>query len=235
MPKPKGKPISELEVEEVKAALATHKGVVIHAASEIGTSRFTLTRYIEKNPEVAEFHEQEIVKRERPKRVEGQIMGGKRGTKYLGKRKSELDYSYVRDTLFKQKGLLKQSAEALGCSRDVLNGYLKDNPSLREFADQQKEGVKDLLEETGWDLALGRRAPDWEETGKYTRKPDSRMLQALLKSYVQDRGYYDGPQFGQGNPNQVINISIGGALAKADEEIEVEAEVIPELEEAKSE
>lgn len=150
------------------------------------------------------------------------------------KTQDELDWDNVKVSLTRHKGLLVQTANALGTTRQTLTRYLNNHPALKEHADAQKEGVKDRLEETAWDIALGKK----DGIGQWTRKPDAKMVQFLLKTYVQDRGYYDGPQFGQGNSDQTIMINITGKFVEDDKKASdrspiVEHDPILELEEAK--
>jgi hypothetical protein len=148
----------------------------------------------------------------------------------------DLSYMSVKSAIPRNRGVYEKIAKDMGCSRRVIERYMNKNPTLKEEAAAEREGVKDLLESTAWRVALGKEDP--EDDTKWIVKPDPKMLQFLLKTFGQDRGYYDGPQFGQGNPNQTINITIGGSLAEADKSLEVEAEsveVVQEIEASEAE
>jgi hypothetical protein len=156
-----------------------------------------------------------------------------RGTKPKnGMGVDDIPYMTVKDMIPRKRGVLKEIANEVGCSRRVLENFMNKNPTLKEEAAQEREGVKDLLESVGWKLALGKVDPD--DPDKWLVKPDPKMVQFLLKTFAQDRGYYEGPQFGQGNPNQTINITIGGSLAEADKSLEVEAESVEVVQEIES-
>lgn len=208
MPEPTAKPDkperrtpSQIPDEEIKAALATHENSIQAAARQLGTERTALTHHVKKKPWFT-------------------------GKPAKRRRQVDLDERDVKKALEKHRGVLVEAAKQLKCSRAVLVNFLESKPWLKKVAEQEREAVKDLLESTAWTLAIG--VPDPKVEGKWKVRPDSKLLEKLLTSFVQDRGYYVGPQFGQGNPDQKIVINIGGKFVEEDDPADaIDVEHVP--------
>lgn len=155
------------------------------------------------------------------------------GQKTENKSLDQIHESNVRRAIQSQRGVVQKVAEEIGCSRKTMRIWLDNHPYYKTMAQEEREGVKDLLESTAWKLALG--VPHPENENEWIVKPNDKLLWNLLKSFAQDRGYYDGPQFGQGNPEQkiVINLTgkfVEGEAGEASQAVEVEHEPVQEVE-----
>jgi hypothetical protein len=200
--------LKDISDEEIRAVLKRNGDKILPAAKEIGCSRQTLSNYLAIVPWWDSAPPPTL-----------------KGIEEL----KTMEKNNIKKVLRDERGILIRAADRLGVTRQALKRHLDKYPELQELATSEREGVKDRLEDAAWKVALGIEHPD--DPNKWLQKPDPKMLQFLLKTMVQDRGYYDGPQFGQGNPDQRIVINIGGKFVEEDDPaVEVEHEPLPALE-----
>lgn len=93
----------------------------------------------------------------------------------------------IEEALIEGRGFVSAAAKHLKCDRKTIYAYLKRYPKLKELRKAQMEQVGDDVEETLFDVALGKRA----ENGLYLREPNITALIFLAKTRFSSRGYVE--------------------------------------------